>query len=798
MSRRHKSIDSKIQSQRHRTKKSLPPISHHLRDISDNSARATPCDKTPELSLYTYFNDKSFTSKEHTTAHKFFTHEPLSPASPSPDLLSRSVIIPTETPTPKILINPSLQLIGKTSKWEIMERIENYEIKRIQKVNPKRNFKNLSDEFYMWFQCYSEIVPLIKMQSEETAKAVSKINEYILSLFSEVTHQFRIQNKERKEEKLGLEKKLQECKAIIIKMQGDSEERMKESKIDEEKIKKEINEIFGEDDREYQLLKQKANRLNSVRGGATIDVLNEIYNDMMQEREIPSLRNYDNPILKPEDIEKNLMKNFRILQTNTARRVHKIFESKQTKLDNVTQTEETFIEPQKYDEANSKIERLEKQFHQLAYDYNAKIEEISSLNKEIKTLNFEKEDMKMILSRTQKEAEMMIEQVANIKKENLKLKTEVDEEKAELANRLAEKKNLEMRIEQQSKRIEKLVEKTEGYERLIKENGEKIKDLEEKNKGSQEKLNKEISKGLLSSKHTSTNNMSGSSNSIIIPQPGLENDEENQNIFQKSDSNSTIDFNARAISRLSMDTNCSQSTGVTQSVAKHQPRNSFLSKVDEMQPTPVNTKSTLKKHINKETDYANKSSKKSVLNNEESRLEEEELQLDKKWRESIIATIDSHNSTSPTSYLSDPYLRISKKARLGENGIPVQLFDEDSSTLELSIKNARENSKGIQYNWETPDIDYNDEKLYDSNGNIVYLVPFNPNNIYGLNGDNYHHTLKQIFQAQPKIPDLKDSVMFRPSYVLDKNEDMMVDKLRKKHKKKNKLAKQAIISPYLQ
>ena len=51
----------------------------------------------------------------------------------------------------------------------------------------------------------------------------------------------------------------------------------------------------------------------------------------------------------------------------------------------------------------------------------------------------------------------------------------------------------------------------------------------------------------------------------------------------------------------------------------------------------------------------------------------------------------------------------------------------------------------------------------------VYMMPFNPNNVYGLKGDRYFHTNKGIFSAQPLIPDLASSYVFAPPFHTSNN-----------------------------
>ena len=48
----------------------------------------------------------------------------------------------------------------------------------------------------------------------------------------------------------------------------------------------------------------------------------------------------------------------------------------------------------------------------------------------------------------------------------------------------------------------------------------------------------------------------------------------------------------------------------------------------------------------------------------------------------------------------------------------------------------------------------------------VYLFPYNPNQFYALRGDKFYHSGQAVFSAQPRIPDLKNSVTFASPYQL--------------------------------
>lgn len=115
---------------------------------------------------------------------------------------------------------------------------------------------------------------------------------------------------------------------------------------------------------------------------------------------------------------------------------------------------------------------------------------------------------------------------------------------------------------------------------------------------------------------------------------------------------------------------------------------------------------------------------------------------------------DSSASDKSESFESNQ-TRKSKKVRMAEEG---------TGTLDLSYLKTLEFSKAVQYNHLLPDSEEPAEP-----NNRVYMLPYNPNQHFGLRGDSYYHSKNSVFQAQPRIPDLKESMFFRSPFNLKSN-----------------------------
>ena len=88
------------------------------------------------------------------------------------------------------------------------------------------------------------------------------------------------------------------------------------------------------------------------------------------------------------------------------------------------------------------------------------------------------------------------------------------------------------------------------------------------------------------------------------------------------------------------------------------------------------------------------------------------------------------------------------------------------STLKETI-DASVNTDPVPGSVETQDFSsqFGSEPFLRSKEPLIYMSPYNPNNIYGLKADRYFAS-KGVFSAQPQIPDLSTSSLFLQNYHL--------------------------------
>ena len=97
--------------------------------------------------------------------------------------------------------------------------------------------------------------------------------------------------------------------------------------------------------------------------------------------------------------------------------------------------------------------------------------------------------------------------------------------------------------------------------------------------------------------------------------------------------------------------------------------------------------------------------------------------------------------------------------------------EESKNKVILEENNKKTASVCVWTDSDLPKYDYSDfsaqfgpEIPSQARDSGIYMMSFNPNNIYGLKGDKYYHTTKSIFSAHPLIPELSSSYVFAPPF----------------------------------
>ena len=826
-------MNRKISSSAPRTPNIKKPNLPHLSRLRGHSE--TPTGHKSELNSYYLGQDNSFNLH---SVRKFFT----------PTNIAKTAIPSTFRIDTDFKEEQSTKPAPNNSYWEIKERTESYEL-RI-----RSGMVGVTDEFDLWNQCCIEIIPLIKQQSPELGEVFTKVIGNLSNLFKDLEKNFAENQKNAKSETLKFRKKIKTLEEECNLLKSTIDSLKTSERLEMEQIQKEIEELFGNEESEQQLLKfrPKGGQEPAV---STADYLKEVYNQMNKDYTVPEKHFVDYPALNMEEFTQTIHSKFKLLQKSTAFRIMKVIEGK-NKSSFAVQTTAKYINPKDHEDLSASIEKLTVQYQSAIMTIDRLKEENASKFNQIETIENEKINLFGENARLKRDME-------NFQKENLSVKVELNLVKAELAKAASQKTAAAAEgdaMSQLNVKISGLAKKNENLNSSLKEKDEKIKLLEEKlekirlkksekpekteepdlsiykNKEKSKESGTEnshessrfddiisSSKSRKSKQSSSRNPMRGSKNSDS-QSTVRDNSEDQDQIytlgkFDNQDDDSQMSSNrnldpTRPESKMSashiQDTRSTSSTPADKFKAVYEgsmptrvnSRDAPLARVDETRELkgslPAGGKDLRDFKDNHDLHYGKDPANYKVsrdskdhragYNNKELRDAKEGPYKSEKAAKGYEKRMNlSKNSFNP--YDSEEEYQINKnlqwesllnkgvkssgfdggeeKVLIGRDGVEYSVVDKGVwTTDELKMIQVTNYSKSVQVN-DGVALEHNESK--NSISRNIYFLPYNPNNAYGLRGETYFNSKNQVFGAQPRIPDLANSVFFQNSYFLDKS-----------------------------
>lgn len=769
----------------------LPPISFQARTSSETTREVSP------FSVYTTIKNQTA-----PTCQRFFSLKPLI-QSPNTEVSTSRSIHTSQEVSPKKFITHS----------DITERIDSYELR----IKKSFDFETLQENFYMWERCYNEILPEIKKQTD-IGPGVIKICVNYADIIKRVFKFVYMKDNEDKSSYNSLYQQYCALDAHNKQLVAEMDEFKKYQKLDMEKIQKEIEEIFGKNDLEISELRNKSKEHKDNFNKNTEYMLKEIWTAMNQEFNIPELKNLDFIGMDPNDIPGLLSDKFYMVQKYTAKRIVEIIRSRKNLIDKSAQTTAVYIDPKHHDEQTKVIEKLHLQLQSalasvekyresfrskinildtLELEKTSALNEVSKLKKDnehysnsVDKLNLELKKFVSELNNTQKDKETLLSEKAQLtselslnQKNIIELKITIDKleknikdgtEKIKfLENNLAKRRKNNDVAETPAKPSEKPSAKfnDKDFMNFIK-SGKKRDSIKDSRKSTPEKMSNRERNSISSNQQEININSSSPNNLNNLINPSSPSNLSNQ------ESNKIMETQARSIELNSgYNTKNTRKVPADRRVSSRNPKND-LNRIDEVKSPSYRLSINDVDSQYREKFGSTKSRERSQGTGEESYFEgnaKEKSKIQKRrhhkdrlegvnYEEDNYSRSDESNDEYHTKKFYENGLKPSgsnysneSREGLSENEGKRNVL---ISTEELTFIIVLQNSIGIQCNGNVPDADANE------GSERVYILPYNPNQYYGLRGDSYYHTTHSIFHAQPRIPDLKDSYMFQSSYHL--------------------------------
>ena len=405
------------------------------------------------LSIYPNFTESLTSSKKPYSAQKFFS-TPKKQSEETPATLMRhketkSFYGSMREVTPERCMDKSFKSVSKHIIWEMTERVESYQMRKHSIASTSKTIENTLEQFEHWKNCYSELLPLIKKHSGEMANVISKMNNQVSALFNDLLNIYKQEKHQCSEKMLWLKKQSNELEQKVLELQGASEELLKVKRLEDEQIKKEIEELFEYDDTDFQKLKRRALDYSSAGLPETAEFLKSLYDEMSKERDIPEYRIGDISAMNPEDLELGLRNNFKLIQKNTANKIFSLMMNRSTRQAVSTQTYNEFIEPEVYDELNKELESLK----EIQIKTNSELERATNQVKQKSDLVSGAEKEKQFLreenQRIQKELDKSNQDAISYKRECDKLTSKQETLLKEKDSQTREIKRLQSKLETQ-------------------------------------------------------------------------------------------------------------------------------------------------------------------------------------------------------------------------------------------------------------------------------------------------------------------------------------------------------------
>jgi hypothetical protein len=294
---------------------------------------------SPDLHLYSYFSE----SQSNRTS-KFFTNNSNS--------VSKSTIIkPSDTPA--------------IPKWEIKERLDSFEFRTLKPLSQKLSFELFQKDFALWEKTSSEITKILTHFSEDLGEVMASFSSFNKKVYMDLFEFCRSALVKAK-------KKVDKYKATILSLNNDLLQKTERLALikqiqlaDNEKIEKEIREIFGDFVVDTDEIREKIKKLKIKDAVPAAEYLKEALEKLRVNQKIPDLDPTSPKVFDMSDYESTLNTRMRTIQVSTAQRIINYFESKDNFASKTTQTQEEFVQLKTFVEVKEALDKANIQLNSL-------------------------------------------------------------------------------------------------------------------------------------------------------------------------------------------------------------------------------------------------------------------------------------------------------------------------------------------------------------------------------------------------------------------------------------------------
>lgn len=418
--------------------------------LSHKPSEAMNKERTMDIGMLPHWNE-TLSGTDCSSAGRFFTHNEIPKTT-------RATSHSSKVPKPFISRDSFIAKLSDQLKpennqiWEIVERIDTCKIRADSGNNSLKSFESIYSKISMWSKCSSEVTAMMKTLNSELSSSLATAHSEIFALFEEYTEIY-------KESEIKYKTKISELNACVkvlrknvTDLEKQNSELLRTYKLEDLKIKKEIDDMFPNNEEEIKKLKEESISLRSKKYGQLTGALEKLYNEMNKEQSLPEATEIDFDGLNSEGLVSGLMDKYKVIIKTTVKNVKNTLAKKTSQSHMALQTEGQFVELKVHEDLTKQLEKTFLAYQSALMQLDNRKEESSN-----KAQLFEKNEVEK--SRLKNESMQLKREIDLLHKEIQNLKLDVEHKKTEIAKLHEQNDNKTEQIVDLENRIDAMSEK---------------------------------------------------------------------------------------------------------------------------------------------------------------------------------------------------------------------------------------------------------------------------------------------------------------------------------------------------
>lgn len=311
-------------------------------------------------------------------------------------------------PEPKPLLNSD-------HAWEVSERIDSFKIRAENSHFLPLSTESIQFQLQLWKNCSNEILSVIKGANNELSNGLFLLFTKIFQVFDDLNQNCKQKIQENKEKFEDLQGRMRKLQKELLKTQQENVEMLKFERMDEEKIKKEVEEMFPNNDEEIKRMKEESLLFRSQLSRNVPETLEKIWANMQTDEKIPEATEIDFSQFNSGEMYSSLQENYKFIVNRTVKHVKTNLTPKVTWSIHDAQTEVPWIDPKFHTDLLKQMEKLNLAYQSSQMQLEGLKEDLYNKNSIIEKVESDKGNVKNEALQTKRELEMLGKEIQSLK-----------------------------------------------------------------------------------------------------------------------------------------------------------------------------------------------------------------------------------------------------------------------------------------------------------------------------------------------------------------------------------------------